>query len=464
MATAKPLTNPRVKAAKPKAKPYELADSGCPGLSLRVEVSGSRFWTFRYKSPSGDGRPRLPLGAYPAVSLASARAQAEAARGEVRNGADPAKDRKRVTTSGTIAAAIASYEVSIAARLEPSTVRTYTSALRRLELWCDRSGIVSLDDLDRVALAALRDYLVSVTPFEALDASDKRRKRTRARSRHTVNGELRVIKGFLANLRRQGRLKQFDSDAICDLLKAFRADKPSSQHLKPKAIGSLLASALRHDGERYDATRDELRSDGPTGETSRYHPIAPFIAFLLGTGLRRGEALGLTWDQVDLDALDSDGRTVGEINLSAATTKTKAGRIVGLEVSPSVRALLVALKLRADGPHVFGDLSPGICDSTAQRLKSHYGAPRFSYQILRKTCSTYLTCAPSIYHGASSWMSAKQLGQSVAVAEKYYAGQIRGISREARTLEAAMGCEAEFAEVLEAVKDAATPIGLSVVG
>jgi hypothetical protein len=38
-------------------------------------------------------------------------------------------------------------------------------------------------------------------------------------------------------------------------------------------------------------------------------------------------------------------------------------------------------------------------------------------------------------------MSARQLGHSVTVAEKHYLGVVRGIPREARTLEAAMQIE-----------------------
>ena len=68
-----------------------------------------------------------------------------------------------------------------------------------------------------------------------------------------------------------------------------------------------------------------------------------------------------------------------------------------------------------------------------------YGAPTFDWQLLRSTCGTYLTNAPGIFNAATVFMSAKQLGHSVAVAERHYLGVHRGIPREAHTLEAAMG-------------------------
>lgn len=462
MAAPKVLTSASVKAARAGAKQRDLSDGGCQGLSLRVEVSGTKSWRFRYRLRADGQRRHLPLGRFPEVSLANARALANAAREQVRNGGDPFADRKRVKTSGTVAAAIAGYEASIAAKLKASTIRTYTSALRRFELWCDREGIETLDDIDRMSLSSLRDYLVSVQPFEALGGTDKRKKTTRARSRQTVNGELRVLKCLLNTLRRQGRLPRFDSDTIKDCLPAFRVAKPAPGHLSTGEIGQLVASALRHDAERFEVTRQELRADGPRGETPRYIPIAPFVTFLLATGMRRGEALGLTWDCVALDALDEDGETVGEIRLSSATTKTGVARIVGLEVSPAVRSLLVALKLRATGPRVFEGLTPGVVESTAQRLVASFGAPKFSYQRLRKTCSTYLTNATGIFGANSSWLSAKQLGHSVQVAERNYSGQLRGIPRDAKTLEAAMRCEACFAAVIDAVIDSA-PVGLRAV-
>jgi hypothetical protein len=57
----------------------------------------------------------------------------------------------------------------------------------------------------------------------------------------------------------------------------------------------------------------------------------------------------------------------------------------------------------------------------------------------RHTTGTYLTNAPGIFGAASAYRSAKQLGHSVAVAEKHYLGLVRGISPAARTLEDAMG-------------------------
>jgi len=73
-------------------------------------------------------------------------------------------------------------------------------------------------------------------------------------------------------------------------------------------------------------------------------------------------------------------------------------------------------------------------------LAHRHGAPvELTWRLLRHTCATYLTCAPGIYGAASAYMSARQLGHSVGVAQRHYLGLVRGIPREATTLEEAMG-------------------------
>ena len=63
------LTDAQVRAAKPAAKPFKLADSG--GLHLFVSPAGSKAWRLRYEIA---GREKLlSLGRYPDVTLVKAR-------------------------------------------------------------------------------------------------------------------------------------------------------------------------------------------------------------------------------------------------------------------------------------------------------------------------------------------------------------------------------------------------------
>jgi hypothetical protein len=159
--------------------------------------------------------------------------------------------------------------------------------------------------------------------------------------------------------------------------------------------------------------------------------------------MRFDEARTLPWSAVELDAAPA-----GAIHLSAKTTKTKHARMIDLEVSPGLRQILRALKLRAgSAPFVFmgedEDGVPiaetrGVLERGRKRLKKTWGAPAFSWQVLRSTCGTFLANAAGIFGGASAYREARQLGHSVIVAEKHYLGVV-SVPREAKDLETAMG-------------------------
>src|SRR3546814_4438660 len=55
------LTDTAIRNAKPRAKPYKLADGA--GLYLEVMPTGARYWRFRYRIAGKD--TRLAFGVYP---------------------------------------------------------------------------------------------------------------------------------------------------------------------------------------------------------------------------------------------------------------------------------------------------------------------------------------------------------------------------------------------------------------
>ena len=69
---AQPLIDIQIRNAKPRDKPYTLADGG--GMYLEVLPSGSKIWRISYRQPNGKNT-RLTFGAYPEVSLLDARQQ-----------------------------------------------------------------------------------------------------------------------------------------------------------------------------------------------------------------------------------------------------------------------------------------------------------------------------------------------------------------------------------------------------
>ena len=85
-----PLTDVKIRQAKPGASPIKLTDSG--GLFLEVRPSGSKLWRYRYRI--GKKENIYAIGAYPDVSLADARAERDVARGHVKAGRHPSHVRQ----------------------------------------------------------------------------------------------------------------------------------------------------------------------------------------------------------------------------------------------------------------------------------------------------------------------------------------------------------------------------------
>jgi len=85
-----PLTDAKIKGAKPKDKTYTLIDED--GLYLEVNPKGRKWWRFRYQKEGR--RNRLSLGAYPHISLKDARFERDRLKRQIAKGIDPSLKRK----------------------------------------------------------------------------------------------------------------------------------------------------------------------------------------------------------------------------------------------------------------------------------------------------------------------------------------------------------------------------------
>lgn len=85
-----PLSDTTCRNAKPKDKPYKLADE--KAMYLEVMPTGAKYWRMKYRF---DGKEkRLALGVYPDVGLKNARDKRDEARKLLAAGVDPAESRK----------------------------------------------------------------------------------------------------------------------------------------------------------------------------------------------------------------------------------------------------------------------------------------------------------------------------------------------------------------------------------
>lgn len=92
------LTNTACNNAKPKEKPYKLADGG--GMFLEVTPSGGRLWRLKYRF--GGRENLLSLGKYPQTTLAEARAKREELKKLLSQGINPSEYRKDKKLADTL--------------------------------------------------------------------------------------------------------------------------------------------------------------------------------------------------------------------------------------------------------------------------------------------------------------------------------------------------------------------------
>lgn len=95
------LSDAKVRTAKATERPQKLSDGG--GLHLLVTPTGGRLWRLAYRFAGK--QKTLAFGAFPAVSLADARAKRDAAKRALAEGVDPGAKLRLERVTRSIAAA-----------------------------------------------------------------------------------------------------------------------------------------------------------------------------------------------------------------------------------------------------------------------------------------------------------------------------------------------------------------------
>lgn len=258
---ATPLTDSAIKVAKPKDKPYKLADG--QGLYLEVMPGGSKLWRLKY-SYAGKEK-RLALGAYPTVPLQQARRRREEARQQLAEGIDPAEQKK-------------------ADRLAKlAEVLTFEALARewhryRTPRWAPATAAKALAYLESDLLPAL-----GRKPFESVARPDlvELIRKIESRGAHNVAKKTRQ---WLNQIFRYGLAKgAIDHNPATDL-DVIAAQPPATKH-HPHVTFAELPELL-----------DKV-------ETAKIHVLTRGAIQLLAlTAVRPGELRAAPWAEFDLDA------------------------------------------------------------------------------------------------------------------------------------------------------------------
>lgn len=149
------LTDTRIRQAKPEAKPYNLYDTG--GLYLTVAPTGAKWWRMKYRHAGKE--KRMGIGAYPETSLADARAKRDTARAAIREGRDPAAER-RADKLRAVLSAETSFEAIAREWLETQRKTLSASTFKKAE-WtlltqvCPWIGSQPITEVDAPALLSV---------------------------------------------------------------------------------------------------------------------------------------------------------------------------------------------------------------------------------------------------------------------------------------------------------------------
>lgn len=306
-----PLTDMQVKNAKPKDKPYKLADGG--GLYLEVMPTGSKLWRMKFKQAS-EKESRLSFGRYPDVTLTQARVARGAARQLRAADIDPGK-AKRDEKLTKAAAAVHTFEAIAREWLRKTAAERATSTQKKNTSWLEKNIFPAIGSMP-ISTIKPRDVLTALRKIEARGAIE---------SAHKIKQLCGQVFRFAVAAGLAER------DVTADLRDALSA-VPEAHYAaitEPRQVAELLRSIYAYSGHPYATAA--LR-------------LSPMVF------QRPGELRSMEWSEVDLDA--------AEWRIPGHKMKMKNDHIVPLAIQ-AVDQLRGLQALTGDGRYVFPSVRTG---------------------------------------------------------------------------------------------------------
>lgn len=289
----------------------KLSETGIAGVWLRRYPNGrERYgWTVLY-----EGRTYRRISKRNSVRGAVA----EREKALTRLAAELPVDDKPKAPPYTVAKAAADY-LKACEHLRAGSLRRYGAHEARLSGYF---GELPVDELSQVSLAGFRKARMEppVAPEKATEGkATKKKKKKAGAAPATVNRDLAFLRAALNHARGEGRLQgehYFSVLSKADRRKVF-AEEPRT------------AGIRRVTDKQFAAVEANLPA-----------VLRPAARLLLATAMRKGEALGLRWEEVRSSSL--------------ALTRTKNGKPREVPLTPDAAALLPTRPPEAkDGDLVF---------------------------------------------------------------------------------------------------------------
>ena len=308
-------------------KRQEVMDAELRGLALRRELSKRKFWHLRIHV--NGRRSKIRLGEWPALSVAEARKAAKVAAAKVAKGDDPVAERKSQQQA-------AAAHRSQAKRKAAAVLGTFIEG--EYKAWAEKH-LRGKNQQETVA-AIKRNFAGwwdrPMDSIAALDVERWRRNRLKAGvTKATVNREWGRLRAALGKAQEWGII---GAPIKVKRLTLAGTEGKRIRYLTADERGRLLA-ALDDREQRRREERGRMiewqreRDRPPLAEHGTYTDhLKPLVLLALNTGMRRGEALGLTWGAVDFQR--------GLIHVEAATSKSGQSR--DIPMTAEARAVMKA--------------------------------------------------------------------------------------------------------------------------
>ena len=302
-------------------------DTKTPGLELRVTSTGTM--TFCARRKVNGKAERITLGRYPAMTPEQARKRASEINGTIAAGKSPVTERKRE---------------KLAAKTLGQTIEEYVSK-RTLKP-------KTVHDIRQCGKEVYREWLdkplTAITP-DMISKRHKQHGKTRSEAR--ANLAMRYLRAFIN----------------------FAMDNHLDERGKPIITDNAATRAMKKAWFRVDQRQTVIKSHELEPWTSAVMALPSedhrdYFIFLLLTGLRRQEALDLTWHTVDLT-----GRTFTVLDPKNHQDHT-------LPLSDYLMDMLTRRKAAATSAYVFAD--------TAGRRVSNF---RYAQAAIEKTAGIWFT-------------------------------------------------------------------------
>lgn len=336
------------------------------GLAVNIGAAGDKLFQARVRLPGAKNATREPLGYFPATSVAAARQRLGEVRAEVKEGRDPALERKRsrekVEGVSTFGALVDRYLDRRRSRdLAPKTLLIETQALAPLR---HALGDRLLSDLEP------RD-------FAAVIEREAKRLRAAGRSGRSANMGLAAVKRVYKDARASGVF--MTASPVIEL------GRPVKERERDRALfdGRVIVDELAPEKNEIGALVAALREEGGQFRTSRETRAALMLALLLG--LRVGEVAALEWTAVRLDDDPPTLRVIkGKTKAAIRTLPLPPQGVAILRGLPRGKAQFVFPAQRSRGRALH--LHPESISRALARIFEKLGIEEAVEHDLRRTC------------------------------------------------------------------------------